>query len=81
MDNLDNKLYYCCNTCNVVLRKSNKWMHEQSKRHNTVLEVLNIKELNRSKRILDIVTASIDRDQLNHKNELKTDSKHALIYR
>ena len=43
MDKLTDKNYYWCKCCNVILRKSNKWRHENSERHSLAVELIDKK--------------------------------------
>ena len=55
MEKLQFKYNYLCEACNLILRKSNKWKHENSTRHQNSSEIHNYKKNKQISKIEDII--------------------------
>ena len=44
VDRIANKDYYICRSCNILLRKKNRWRHNNTKHHEHTEEIVRLRE-------------------------------------
>ena len=44
VEKIANKDYYVCRSCNILLRRKNRWRHNNTKHHEHTEEIVRIRE-------------------------------------